>query len=126
MGRWAAYRRRGRAVSFFGLPRVALATIDPGVFGQTDGVLKLTFNRRLTTNNARGLQAKLLGEGAFQFDQVGTFTPGDFTAVWVSTNFFPGLQTADVVSWGGIGGPIVFEDGSTLTTFVDVPLTRVL
>lgn len=123
LGRWSQYRRRARATPTGGMPRVVLATVDPGAFGPTDGVLMVTFDRPLTTCDAVDLITSLEAVGVFEYGNAPTFTPGLLVATWQSTSWTPGAPDSTALSWGGADGPIVFFDGSEMFDMENVPVT---
>lgn len=115
MGRWAQHRRRGTSDALPSTPQIVSATVDPGAFGATDGLLTITFDRPMTTIDASELVASLVGVGFFEFNNgPSTFVPGTLSASWTSTSWTVDVGAETNLSWGGTDGPMVAVDGSTL------------
>lgn len=122
MGRWAQAGRRGSDRSLSATPKILAATVDPGAYGPTDGVLICTFDRPLTTCDATDLEAAQVSTGTFTFGSAPSFVPGGINATWTSTAFTAGSPATTRLDWTGTDGPIVFFGGSTLSAIVNFPV----
>jgi hypothetical protein len=123
MGRWSQARRRGTSHALSAVPQIVSATVDPGGFGATDGVLTVTFDRPLAENLASDLAANLSEVGTFSFGAAPTFAVGSLFATWQSTAFTPGSDPNTFLSWNGTDGPIVFFDASEMGDIENYPVT---